>query len=154
MIRVDRRLLAWILSLGVGCLGAAIAVRKVWPDVSSLFSSDGGGGLGAVSVGVPSLGLLLVVLNIVLSVMARRRGGRAARIGSACLWTMGVLLVGTLALSLTPPAVAQSLGAVFFVVLLILVGIGASLPVQLLVLAVLTFVLIGRSPRAQQAAGD
>jgi len=149
MIRVDRRSLAWVLSIGVGCLGAAIAIREVWPEVSGMFSSPGGGGLGAVSVGIPSLGLLLVVFNIVLSVIARRRGGREARTGLVCLWTMGVLLVGTLALSLTPPAVAQSLGATFFVVLLVL-GTAASLPVQLVVLAVLTFVLVG-GPRAQRA---
>jgi len=149
MIQVDRRLLAWVLSFGVGCLGAAVAVREVWPEVSGMFSSPGGGGLGAVSVGIPSLGLLLVVFNIVLGVIARRRGGRAATIGLVCVWTMGILLVGTLTLSLTPPAVAQSLGAVFFIVLLVL-GTAASLPVQLVVLAVLTFVLIG-DPRVQRA---
>jgi hypothetical protein len=147
MSRVDRRLLAWVLSFGVGCLGAAIAIREVWPPLS--FMSTSGGGVGAVSVGIPSLGVLLVVSNIVLSVIAGRRGGRAARAGLVCLWTMGVLLVGMLTLSLTPPAVAQSLGAVFFVVLLVL-GTADSLPVQLVVLAVLTFVLIG-GPRAQRA---
>ena len=147
MSRVDRRLLAWVLSFGVVCLGAAIAIREVWPSLSFMFSSSGG--LGAVGVGIPSLGVLLVVVNIVLSVIAGRRGGRAARTGLVCLWTMGVLLVGTLTLSLTPPAVAQSLGAVFFVVLLVL-GTADSLPVQLMVLAVLTFVLIG-GPRAQRA---
>ena len=87
MSRVDRRLLAWVLSFGVGCLGAAIALREVWPEVSGMFSSPGGGGLGAVSVGIPSLGVLLVVVNIVLGVIVRRRGGRAARIGVVCAWT-------------------------------------------------------------------
>jgi hypothetical protein len=152
MSRVDRRLLAWVLSLGVGCLGAAIAIREVWPEVSGIFFSPGGGGLGAVSVGIPSLGLLLVVFNIVLGVIARRRGGRATRIGVICLWTMSIVLVGTLLISLTPPDIARSLGAVFVVALVVL-GTGASLPVQLVVLAILTFVLI-EGPRTQRAAGD
>jgi hypothetical protein len=151
MIRVDRRLLAWIASLGVGVFGVTIAVREALSGLS--LSSGLGGGFGAVSVGFPSLGLPLIVLNIVLSVIARRRGGRAGRIGSVCLLALGALAVFTLAVSLTPPAVVQSLNTVFFFVLLILLGTGASLPVQLVVLAVLTFILIG-GPRTQRVAGD
>jgi hypothetical protein len=64
---------------------------------------------------------------------------------------VGVILVGMLAISLTPPAVAQSLGAAFFVVLFVL-GLRATLPVQLMVLAILTFFLI-EGPRTQRAAG-
>jgi hypothetical protein len=150
MIRVDRRFLAWIVSLGLGCFGVVLAVREVWPGLS--LSSGISPGFVAVSVGFPSLGLPLIVLNIVLSVIARRRGGRARRIGSVCLLALGAVAVFTLAVSLTPPAVVQSLNTVFFFVLLTLLGTGASLPVQLLVLAALTFVLIG-SPRTQRAAG-
>jgi len=148
MTRVGRRLLAWIVSVGVGCLGVVVAVRAVWPGLL-----PPGGGLGAVSVGFPSLGSLsLVIGNLVLGVIARRRGGRAASIGSFCLWTINILVVFTLAVSLTPPTVVQATNTVFFVVLLILLAVGASLPTQLLILAVLTFVLIGS--RAERAAGD
>jgi hypothetical protein len=148
MIRVDRRFLAWIASLGVGVVGVTIAVRALRPGLVL----PSGGDFGVVSVGFPSLGLPLIVLNIVLSVIARRRGGRAGRIGSVCLLALGALAVLTLAVSLTPLAVVQSLNTVFFLVVLILLGMGASLPVQLLVLAILTFVLIG-GPRTQRAAG-
>jgi len=154
MSLVDRRLLAWIVSVSVGCLGAAIAVRAIWPGVSDVLSSSGGGGFAAASVTFPSLvSLPVVVGNLVLSVIARRRGGRAASIGSICLWTVGILVIASLAGSLTPPAVAQSMSGVLFLVLFLLLALGTSLPTQLLILAVLTFVLIG-SPRAQRAAGD
>ena len=151
MIRVDRRLLAWIVSLGVGCLGATIAVWLYRPFV---FSSSGSGGLGAVSFGFPSLSAWpLVIGNLVLSVIARRRGGRAASIGSFCLWTIGILVVITLSVSLTPPGVLQSADPVSVIALFILLAMSATLPVQLLLLAVLTFALIA-SPRPQRAAGD
>src|SRR5215470_17710909 len=106
MIQVDRRLLAWIVSLGLGCVGVAIVVRAILPD--TLLES---GGLGAVSVGFPSLDALpFVVGNIALSVIARRRGGRQRSIGSFCLWTIGILVVVSLAILVTPPAVFQAMG--------------------------------------------
>jgi FtsH-binding integral membrane protein len=153
MIRVDRGLLAWIVSVGVCGLAVAIAVRAVWPGVSDVFSSSGGGGFAAASVAFPSLvSLPVVVGNLVLSVIARRRGGRAASIGSICLWTVWILVIASLVGSLTPPAVAQSMNGVLFLVLFLLLALGTSLPTQLLILAVLTFMLIG--PRTQRAAGD
>src|SRR5215813_10530501 len=134
MARLDRRLLAWIVSVGLACLGVVIAVRTVWPDMFSW-----GGGFGAVSVGpLPSLGALpFVIGNIALSVIARRRGGRAASIASRCLWTIGIILVAELAVSVTPPAVFQATNSVLILVLLILLGVGASLPAQLLILVFL-----------------
>jgi hypothetical protein len=149
MSLADRRLLAWMVSLALGCLGVVIAVRAVWPG---MFPS--GGGLGAVSLAFPSLSALpVVIVNVVLGVIARRRGGRAGTIGSFVLWTIGVLVVVTLAVSLTPPAAVQAANSVLFVVLFLLLALGGLLPTQLLILAVQTFVLIG-SPRAQRAAGD
>jgi hypothetical protein len=148
MIRVDRRLLAWIVSLGLGCLGVVIAVRAVWPGMFPF-----GGGLGAVSLAFPSLSALpVVIVNVVLSVIARRRGGRAATVGSFSLWTIGVIVVVTLAVSLTPPAVVQAANSVLFVVLFLLLGLGGLLPTQLLILALLAFVVIGSS-RMPRAAG-
>jgi|SRR5215813_9619914 len=147
MIRVDRRLLAWIVSIGVGCLAVGIVLREAWPGLFPL-----GGGFGAVSVGFPPLvALPLVIGNIALSVIARRRGGRAASIGSRCLWTLGILVLGSLAVSLTPPAAFQAANNVSIVVLMLLLGIGMSLPTQLLILAFLMFAMIGK-PR-EDAAG-
>ena len=148
MIRVNRPLLAWIVAVGLGCLGVVIALRAVWPGMFSW-----GGGFGAVSVGpLPSLGALpFVIGNIALSGIARRRGGRAASIGSRCLWTIGTILVAELAVSVSPPALFQAANSVLILVLLLLLGVGASLPAQLLILAFLTFALVG-SPR-EGAAG-
>jgi hypothetical protein len=80
-----------------------------------------------------------------LSVIARRRGGRAASIGSRCLWTIGIILVAELAVSVTPPAVFQATNSVVILVLLLLLGVGASLPAQLLILAFLMFTMVGSS---------
>jgi hypothetical protein len=149
MIRVDRRFLAWIVSVGLVCLGVVIAVRAIWPGMF-----PAGGGLGAVSLAFPTLSSIPVVIgNIVLSVIARRRGGRPASIGSVCLWTIGIIVVLTLAVSLTPPAVVQSANSVLFIVLLLLLTIGVSLPVQLLILALLAFALIGSSRTPRTAGG-
>jgi hypothetical protein len=147
MSRVDRRVLAWVVSLGLSCLGVAIAVRAIWPGVSDVFSSGPGvGGFSFTSVTVPSLiSLPFVVGNIALSVIARRRGGRPASIGSLCLWTLGILAVLSLVVSLTPPDAIPGVSTAFFVVLLVLLALGTSLTTQLLILAVLTFVLIGGS---------
>jgi hypothetical protein len=152
MIQVDRRLLAWVVSVGVVLVGGALAVREFWPGLASGVLG-GGGGLGAISVGVPSLiALPILIANLVLSVMARRRGGRAASIGSVCLAGIAVLALFTLAVSLTPPAVMAYANSVFVMVLLILLAFGASLPIQTIVLAILTFVVIG-SPRVPRSAG-
>jgi hypothetical protein len=141
MIRVNRRVLAWIVSIGLGCLAVGIVMREVWPGS---FSSSAG--LGAVSFGFPSLiALPFVIGNIALGVIARRRGGRAASIGSRCLWTIGILIVVSLAVSLTPPAVLQVVDNVVIVVLMLVVGIGMSLPTQLVILAFLVFAVIGSS---------
>jgi len=151
MVRVDRRLLAWIVSAVLVCIGVFVAVRAVWPFAfSGDFAGGGvgpvGGGGGSVSVAFPSVTALpLVVLNIVLSVIARRRGGRAGSIGSFFLWTIGVVVVVALAVSLTPVRVLESANTVFFIVLLMLLAVLGSLPMQLLILALLTFVLIGGS---------
>jgi hypothetical protein len=143
MMRVNRRLLAWIVSIGLGCLAVGIVMREAWPG---LFLS--GGGFGAVSVGPPSLiALPFVVGNIALSVIARRRGGRAASIGSRCLWTVGILVVVSLAVSLTPPAVFQVVDNVVILVLMLVVGMGMSLPTQLVIMAFLVFAVIGSSRR-------
>ena len=141
-MRVDRRLLAWIVSIGLGCLAVGILMREVWPGS---FSSSAG--LGAVSLGLfPSLSTLpFIVGNIALSVIARRRGGRAASIGSFCLWTIGILVVVSLAVSLTPPSVLQAANVRVDLVLFLLLAIGASLPAQLLILAFLTFAVFGSS---------
>jgi len=143
MIRVDRRLVAWIVSVGLVCFGALIAVRPLWPG---LFSQ--GAGLGAVSVGLfPSLATLpFIVGNIALSVMARRRGGRAASIGSFCLWTIGILVAVSLTVSLTPPAMFRAANQRVDLVLFLLLAMGTSLPTQLFILAILMFALVG-SPR-------
>jgi hypothetical protein len=150
MIHVDRRVLAWIVSIGLGCLAVGIVMREAWPGLFPL-----GGGFGAVSVGpLPSLGALpFVTGNIALSVIARRRGGRAASIGSRCLWMIGLIVVATLVVSLMPPALEQSVNTVFFVVLLVVLAMGASIPMQLVVLALLTFVVIGSAPTPREA-GD
>ena len=155
MSRVDRRVLAWIVSVGLGCAGVAVAVRAIWPGVYDVFSSGaGGGGFASTSVGFPSLvALPFVVGNIALSVIARRRGGRAASIGSFCLWALGILAVLSLALLVAPPALVESLSNVLFFGLLLVLAIATSLPVQLIVLALLTFALIG-GPRTQRAAGN
>jgi len=146
MLRADRRFLAWAVSVGLGCLGFVIAVRALGPGV---FQS--GGGLGAVSLAFPSvISSPFLIGNIVLSVMARRRGGRLA---AMCLWTLGLLVVVLLAVSLTPPAVFQSLNSMFMIVLLLVLAISMSLPAQLIILALLTFTLIGSS-RTPHAAGD
>src|SRR5262245_13337683 len=118
MSRVDRRVLAWIVSVGLGCAGVAIAVRAIWPGVSDVISSGAGGsGLGSVSSGFPSPVVLpLIIGNIALSVIARRRPGRPASIGSFCLWMLGILVVVTLAVSLAPLAVVQSVSGVIFMV--------------------------------------
>jgi hypothetical protein len=151
MIRVDRRLLAWTVSVGVVLVGGALAVRAVWPDVLSL---SGGSGVGSffTAVSVPSLpGLPLLAANIVLSVIARRRGGRAASVGSLCLWGIGALGVLTLAVSLAPPTIFQGANSAFVMVTILLLGLAGSLPIQLMILAVLAFALIG-SPRVPRAA--
>jgi hypothetical protein len=149
MIRADRRFLAWVVSAGLGCLGIVIAVRALWP---SMFQS--GGGFGALSLAFPSVvSSPFLIANIVLSVIARRRGGRVAAVGSQCLWTLGILVVVSLAVSLTPPAVFQSLSSVFMIVLLLVLAMSVSLPAQLIILALLTFALIGSS-RTTRAAGD
>jgi hypothetical protein len=141
IVRVNRRLLAWIVFVSLACLGAGIAVHAVWPDMF-----PAGGGLGAVSFGFPSLvGLPFVIGNIALSVIARRRGGRPRSIGSFCLWTLGSLIALSLAVGLMPPTVFQAMRVELFVVVLLLVGMGMSLPVQLLILAFLMFAVIGRS---------
>jgi hypothetical protein len=156
MIRVNRRFLAWIVSVGLVCLGVVIAVRAIWPGMRAVWPGmvPSGGDFAAFSLAFPTLSTLPVVIgNIALSVVARRRGGRPASIGSVCLWAIGILVVLTLAVSLTPPAVVQSANSVLFVVVLLLLTIGASLPVQLLVLALLAFALIGSS-RTPRTAGD
>ena len=51
-----------------------------------------------------------------------------------------------------PPAVVQSVSGVIFMVVLLLLALGASLPIQLVMLAILTFTVIG-SPRTPRAAG-
>jgi hypothetical protein len=141
MIRVNRRLLAWIVSIGLGCLAVGIVMRDAWPALW-----PPGGGFGAISVGFPSLIALPVVIgNIALGVIARRRGGRAASIGSRCLWTIGSLVVVSLAVSLTPPAVFQVVDNVAILVLMLLVGMGMSLPTQLVILAFLVFAVVGSS---------
>jgi hypothetical protein len=141
MIRVNRRLLAWIVSIGLGCLAVGIVMWEAWPALL-----PPGGGLGAISVGFPSLiALPFVIGNITLSVMARRRGGRAASIGSRCLWAIGILVVVSLAVLLTPPAVFQAVDNVSILVLMLLVGIGMSLPTQLFILSFLVFAMIGSS---------
>jgi hypothetical protein len=128
--------------VGLVCLGALIAVRAIWPGMFSQAA-----GLGAVSLGLfPSLGVLPIVIgNVALSVIARRRGGRAASIGSFCLWTMAVFVLLSLAVSLTPPAVFQAAHQRVDLVLFLLLAMGASLPAQLLVLAFLAFAVIGSS---------
>ena len=142
MIRVDRRLLAWIVSVGLACVGVVILVRAFWP---SMFSQ--GAGLGAVSFGLfPSPGVWpLVVGNTALSVIARRRGGRPRSIGSFCLWTIGILLVLSVAVSLTPPTMFQTAKVELMIPLFLLLGMAASLPMQLFILALLTFAVIGSS---------
>jgi hypothetical protein len=150
MIQVDRRSLAWIVSIGLCCLAVGIVMREAWPG---LFLS--GGGFAAVSVGpLPSLGALpLVIGNIALSVIARRRGGRAASIGSRSLWMIGIIVVAMLVVSIMPPALEQSVNAVFFFVLIFVLAIGASVPMQLVILALLTFAMIGSAPTPREA-GD
>jgi hypothetical protein len=149
MIQVDRRFLAWVVSVGIGCLGIVIAVRALWPGMV-----QSGGGFGAASLAFPSvISSPFLIGNIVLSVIARRRGGRLASVGSRCLWTLGILVVVSLAVSLTPPAVFQSLNSVFMIVLLLVLAMSVSLPAQLIILALLTFTLIGSS-RTPRAAGD
>src|SRR5262245_47214801 len=97
MIR-DRRSLAWVVSVAVVCLGIAIAVRAIWPGVSDIILPSAGGGFGSVSVAFPMLGSVpFVIGNIALSVLARRRGGRPASIGTLCLWIVGLVAVLTLA---------------------------------------------------------
>jgi len=147
MSRVDRRVLAWIVSLGLGCLGVVIAVRAIWPGVSDVFwSAPGAGGFSFTSVTFPSLiSLPFVVGNIALSVIARRRGGRAASIGSISLWVLGILAVLSLAVPLAPPDAIPGVSTALFLVLLVVLALGTSLTTQLLILAVLTFVLIGGS---------
>jgi len=145
MSRVDRRLLAWIVSAAIVGVGGAIAV---WAVRRSLFFS---GGLGSdfSYFTIPDLEALpLVIGNLVLSLVARRRGRST---GSFVLWIVGILLVGTLAVSLTPPSVVQRMNSVVFLVMFGLVAIGQSLPVQLLILAILTFALIGSSRSGRPA---
>ena len=139
MSRVDRRLLAWIVSVAIVGVGGAIAIWAV--RRSFFFSGEVGGGFGAVSV--PDLSALpLVIGNLVLSFVARRRG---APTGSVILCMIGILVVATLAVSLTPPSVVQRVNSVVLLVMFGLLAIGGSLPVQLLILAILTFALIGGS---------
>jgi hypothetical protein len=142
MIRIDRRLVAWVVSLGLACLGVVIAVRAFWPGMLSQ-----GPGVGAVSLGLfPSLGTLLFLLgNVALSMIARRRGGRAASIGASCLWTIGILVLVSFAVSLTPPFVFQAANARVDLVLFLLLGIAVSPPTQLLILAFLAFAVISSS---------
>ena len=136
MSRVDRRLLAWIVSVAIGGVGGAIAV---WAVRRSVFS--GGGNFGAVTV--PDLAALpFVIGNLVLSVVARRRG---VSTGSFILWMIGILVVVTMAVSLTPPSVIQRVNTVVFLVTFGLLALGGSLPAQLLILAILTFALIDSS---------
>jgi hypothetical protein len=152
MIR-NRRLLAWVVFVSLVCLGLAVAVRAIWPGVSDFIRPSGGGGFGAVSVAFPMLSSVpFVIGNIALSVLARRRGGRPASIGTFCLWIVGLVAVLTLAVSLTPPAVVEKLNSVFFFSVLLVLSIAGSLPMQLIILALLMFVLIGgsRTPLRQE----
>ena len=147
MSRVDRRLLAWIVSVAIGAGGVAVAI---WAVRRSVFLSMGMGGFGGLTV--PDLEALpLVIGNLVLSVVARRRG---RSIGSFMIWAMGILVVVTLAVSLTPPSVVQRTNSVVVLVVIGLLGVGGSLPVQLVILAMLTFVLIGRSRSGRPATDD
>ena len=150
MIRVERRLLAWIVSIGLGCPAVGIVLWEAWPDLFPL-----SGGFGAVSVGpLPSFTALpFVIGNIALSVIARRRGGRAASIGSRCLWTIGILVVVMLVVSVAPPVFDQYVNTVFFFVLVLVLAAGSSVPMQLVILALLTFAVIGSAPMPREA-GD
>ena len=44
MLRVNRRLLAWIVSIGLGCPAVGIVLWEAWPDLFPL-----SGGFGAVN---------------------------------------------------------------------------------------------------------
>jgi hypothetical protein len=67
---------------------------------------------------------------------------------------MGILVVVTMAVSLTPPSVAQCVNGVVFFVVLGLLALGGSLPVQLPILAILTFALIASGSRSGRPAHE